>query len=181
VKLQSIKTNNGYRIVKIRSCGGVLFVLILKILVMPNDNNNQNRNQDNLKGTNAIKNPDDWKTGDESMTGAQKSYLQTLSDSTGEEFDENLTKAEAAKRIDELQKNRSDNSNQDSNLGDGANINTIKDPDDWKTGDEEMTGAQKSYLKTLSDEAGEEMDENITKAEASKKIDELQEKTGRGK
>jgi hypothetical protein len=148
---------------------------------MPNDKNNQNENQDNLKGSNAIKNPDDWKTGDEPMTGAQKSYLQTLSESTGEEFDENLTKAEAAKKIDELQKNKSNNSNENSASGDGENTNTIKDPDNWKTGDEEMTGAQKSYLKTLSDEAGEEMDENITKAEASKKIDELQDKTGRGK
>ncbi len=43
-----------------------------------------------------------------------------------------------------------------------------------------MTGAQKSYLKTLSDEAGEDLDENLSKAEASKKIDELQHKTGRG-
>jgi len=58
--------------------------------------------------------------------------------------------------------------------------NTVKDPDNWTTGGEPMTGAQKSYLKTLSDEAGEETDENLTKAEASKKIDELQHKTGRG-
>ncbi|TFW09833.1 DUF3072 domain-containing protein [Oxalobacteraceae bacterium OM1] len=58
--------------------------------------------------------------------------------------------------------------------------NMIKDPKDWTTGDEPMTGAQKSYLKTLSEEAGEEMDENLSKAEASKRIDELQEKTGRG-
>lgn len=58
--------------------------------------------------------------------------------------------------------------------------NTVKDPDQWTTGSEPMTGAQKSYLKTLSDEAGEETDENLTKAEASKKIDELQHKTGRG-
>ena len=58
--------------------------------------------------------------------------------------------------------------------------NTVKDPDDWKTGDEPMTGAQRSYLQTLSDEAKEEFDENLTKAEASKRIDELQEKTGRG-
>lgn len=58
--------------------------------------------------------------------------------------------------------------------------NTVKDPDEWTTGDEKMTGAQRSYLKTLSDQAGEEMDENLTKAEASKKIDELQHKTGRG-
>ena len=60
------------------------------------------------------------------------------------------------------------------------NSNMIKDPDDWKTGDEEMTGAQRSYLQTLAEEAGEEVDMNLTKAEASKRIDELQQKTGRG-
>ena len=59
--------------------------------------------------------------------------------------------------------------------------NTVKDPDEWTTGDEPMTGAQRSYLHTLAQEAGEEIDDNLTKAEASKKIDELQEKTGRGK
>ena len=58
--------------------------------------------------------------------------------------------------------------------------NMIKDPDEWKTGDEEMTGAQRSYLQTLADEAGEDADLNLTKAEASKKIEELQQKTGRG-
>ena len=58
--------------------------------------------------------------------------------------------------------------------------NTIKNPEDWTTGDEAMTGAQRSYLKTLSEEAKEEFDENLTKAEASKRIDELQQKTGRG-
>jgi hypothetical protein len=58
--------------------------------------------------------------------------------------------------------------------------NTVKNPDDWTTGDEPMTGAQRSYLNTLASEAGEEVDENLTKAEASKKIDELQDKTGRG-
>ncbi len=58
--------------------------------------------------------------------------------------------------------------------------NMIKDPDEWKTGDEEITGAQRSYLQTLADEAGEEVDPNLTKAEASKRIEELQQKTGRG-
>jgi hypothetical protein len=58
--------------------------------------------------------------------------------------------------------------------------NTVKDPDEWTTGDEPMTGAQHSYLKTLSDEAGEDFDEKLSKAEASKRIDELQHKTGRG-
>ena len=59
--------------------------------------------------------------------------------------------------------------------------NMIKDPDEWKTGDEEITGAQRSYLQTLADEAGEDVDLNLTKAEASKKIEELQQKTGRGR
>src|SRR3954463_9542660 len=61
------------------------------------------------------------------------------------------------------------------------NSNQIKDPDDWVTGEEPMTGAQASYLKTLSEEAKEPFDDKLTKAEASKRIDELQERTGRGK
>jgi hypothetical protein len=59
--------------------------------------------------------------------------------------------------------------------------NTVKDPDEWTTGDETMTGAQASYLKTLCDEAGEEFDPTLSKAQASKRIDELQAQTGRGK
>ena len=58
--------------------------------------------------------------------------------------------------------------------------NAVKDPDDWVTGDEPMTGAQASYLETLSEEAGEEFDPELSKADASKKIDALQEETGRG-
>ncbi|GGD59121.1 DUF3072 domain-containing protein [Erythrobacter arachoides] len=60
--------------------------------------------------------------------------------------------------------------------------NAEKDPDDWTTGDERMTGAQASYLKTLSEEAHkpEAYDTELTKAEASKAIDALQEETGRG-
>ena len=58
--------------------------------------------------------------------------------------------------------------------------NLIKDPDEWKTGDEEITAAQRSYLQTLATEAGEEVDLDLTKAEASKRIEELQQKTGRG-
>ena len=59
--------------------------------------------------------------------------------------------------------------------------NMIKDPDSWTTGDEPMTGAQRSYLHTLAEEAGVEVEDELTKAEASKRIDELQEQTGRGK
>ena len=61
----------------------------------------------------------------------------------------------------------------------GSNLE--KDPADWKTGDEPMTGAQASYLRTLSQEANEPFDGSLTKAQASKRIDELQERTGRGK
>ena len=59
--------------------------------------------------------------------------------------------------------------------------NAIKDPKDWTTGDEPITGAQESYINTLANEAGEEVQTDITKAEASQVIEELQEKTGRGK
>lgn len=55
------------------------------------------------------------------------------------------------------------------------------DPDEWVTGDEPVTGARQSYLSTLAQEAGEEIDrDTLTKAEASRRIDELQEQTGRG-
>ena len=60
----------------------------------------------------------------------------------------------------------------------GSNLE--KDPGEWKTGDEPMTGAQASYLKTLSDQASEPFDETLTKAQASRRIDELRERTGRG-
>jgi hypothetical protein len=55
-----------------------------------------------------------------------------------------------------------------------------KDPGDWTTGDEPMTGPQESYLRTLAREAGEEVPDGLTKAEASRLIEELQQRTGRG-
>jgi Protein of unknown function (DUF3072) len=58
--------------------------------------------------------------------------------------------------------------------------NAEKDPSDWVTGDEPMTGAQRSYLKTLSEEAHTEFDDSLTKAQASVRIEELQRITGRG-
>jgi hypothetical protein len=60
------------------------------------------------------------------------------------------------------------------------NNSAIKDPDDWKTGDEPETAAQRSYLETLSREAGQEPPEPLTKADAAKRIEELQQATGRG-
>ena len=62
-----------------------------------------------------------------------------------------------------------------------GNSNQIKNPDDWVTGHEPMTGAQASYLKTLSEQAHEPdaFDPELEKAEASKRIDELKQETGR--
>jgi hypothetical protein len=62
-----------------------------------------------------------------------------------------------------------------------AEAGKIKDPEEWTTGDEPMTGAQDSYLHTLAREAGEQVPGDLTKAEASEKIEVLQEKTGRGR
>ena len=73
--------------------------------------------------------------------------------------------------------NNSPNENEQTDLkGD----NTIKNPDDWTTGEQPMTGAQRSYLHTLASEAKEDVDDQLTKAEASKKIDDLQEKNRKG-
>lgn len=59
--------------------------------------------------------------------------------------------------------------------------NTEKDPDEWVSGDEPMTGAQASYLKTLCEQADEPdtFDTSLTKAEASKRIDALKARTSR--
>ena len=59
--------------------------------------------------------------------------------------------------------------------------NQIKNPDEWVTGHEPMTGAQASYLKTLSEQAHdpEAFDPDLEKAEASKRIDQLKRETGR--
>jgi len=54
-----------------------------------------------------------------------------------------------------------------------------KDPDEWKTGDEPMTAAQRSYLETLAQDTGEDAPHDLTKAEASKRIDELRQRSPR--
>lgn len=74
--------------------------------------------------------------------------------------------------------NNDNNQNQNNDLQ-----NPVKDPDEWTTGEEPMTGPQASYLRTLLQQAGrsaDELDESTTKADASKMIDELQQQTGRG-
>lgn len=64
-------------------------------------------------------------------------------------------------------------------LGADAGGTTEKDPEDWVTGDEPMTGAQRSYLDTLARDAGETLSADLTKAEASEHIERLQQETGR--
>jgi hypothetical protein len=58
--------------------------------------------------------------------------------------------------------------------------NPQKDQSEWVTGDEPMTGPQRSYLQTLAREANEDLPDNLTKADASAMIDRLQGETGRG-
>ncbi len=64
-------------------------------------------------------------------------------------------------------------------LGGAQQNTTEKDPEEWVTGDEPMTGAQRSYLDTLAREAGEEISADLTKAEASEHIERLQDTSGR--
>ncbi len=64
-------------------------------------------------------------------------------------------------------------------LGGDSGNTTEKDPQDWVTGDQPMTGAQRSYLDTLARDAGETLPADLTKAEASEHIDRLQDETGR--
>jgi inner membrane transporter RhtA len=60
--------------------------------------------------------------------------------------------------------------------------NPAKNPEDWVTGDEPMTGPQRSYLQTLAREAGRDVNVGaLSKADASKLIDELQVVSGRGR
>ena len=61
-----------------------------------------NPKTDPAPDSNTVKNPDDWTTGEEPMTGAQASYLKTLSEKTDTPYEDGLTKAEASKRIDAL-------------------------------------------------------------------------------
>ena len=85
-----------------------------------------------------------------------------------------------SKRTDRKTDDNSSDPRNSSSTDESVPTNTQKDPDEWVTGGESMTGAQASYLKTLAKEAGEPIEDGLTKAEASKKIEELQSETGRG-
>lgn len=120
--------------------------------------------------SNLEKDPSTWATGQEPMTDAQKSYLHTLADGAGKQVDDHMTKGEASKKIDELRHQAGEHHK---SVDEAPVANVEKDPSTWVTGNEPMTEAQKSYLSTLSAEAGETLDESMSKGEASKKIEEL--------
>jgi hypothetical protein len=61
-----------------------------------------------------------------------------------------------------------------------VSTNPERPTDQWVTGDEPMTGPQQSYLHTLAQEAGEDVPDDLTKAQASEQIERLQQETGRG-
>lgn len=66
------------------------------------------------------------------------------------------------------------------NVDQGDGSDAQKNPDNWVTGDEPATGPQKSYVETLANDAGEEVQvDDLSKAEASKKIDELRQQSDR--
>jgi hypothetical protein len=157
-------------------------------------------------GSAAEKDPANWVTGDEPMTGPQASYLETLAHQAGEEVPEGLTKAQASDEIERLQgsgagpagspagdgaersstQGAGDGAERSSTqgAGDGAERSSPAGPverptDQWVTGDEPMTGPQASYLETLAQQAGVEPPTGLNKSEASRAIDELQAKAGR--
>ena len=122
-------------------------------------------------GSAAEKDPARWVTGDEPMTGPQASYLETLAHQADEEAPRGLTKAQASDEIERLQSSGSDPA--------GSPTRQERPTDQWVTGDEPMTGPQASYLETLAQQAGTEVPTGLNKSEASRAIQELQEKAGR--
>lgn len=119
----------------------------------------------------AAKDPAQWVTGDEPMTGPQASYLETLAHQAGEEVPQGLTKARASDEIERLQSSGSDPA--------GTPDRQERPTDQWVTGEEPMTGPQASYLETLAQQAGEEPPKDLTKSQASRAIDELQQRAAR--
>lgn len=128
----------------------------------------QNNNEETHNKSETKRNPDEWTTGSEPISPDQKSYLQQVQD---EPVKSSISNATAFNMIDAANKKK-DPTNAEANKENKA-------PTDWVTGSEEMTEAQRSYLKSLADEAGEEVDETQSKATASKQIEELQRKKGK--
>jgi hypothetical protein len=128
--------------------------------------------------------PEEWKSGDEPMTESQASFLKRLSDDAGAEFDPNLTKAAASRRIDDLlSKGRGatppKRSRASASRG-GAAPSAATNPEtrprvepSEASGEEPMTKAQAAYLKELAEEMGGDFEPDLTKEKAARRIGEL--------
>ena len=117
--------------------------------------------------------PESWTTGADAPTEKQKSFLSTLATSKGVDIDpSSVSKSEASQKIDELKNKETKNPNATAGQ-------PIQDPTTWATGDDQATGKQKGYIAVMAKQAGESVPSGgIGKTEASKKIEELKEKTG---
>ena len=120
-----------------------------------------------------LDNPKSWATGDDAPTQKQTSFISTLAAEKGVQVDANsLNKGEASAKINELK-------NMDTKNADATSDKPIQDPHTWATGDYAATGKQTGYIAVMAKEAGEEVPQGqMGKSEASKKIEELKEKTG---
>jgi len=116
--------------------------------------------------------PEEWKSGDEPMTEAQAAYLRRLSEDAGEEFDANLSKGAASRRIDEL-RSRPANGRPGRRVSRGRSTPARPRDESRVAGEEPMSPAQAAYLKELADEEGGEFDPSYSKNEAARRIGEL--------
>ncbi|KAL6715063.1 hypothetical protein ACLMJK_007324 [Lecanora helva] len=118
--------------------------------------------------------PSQWATGNDAPTEKQKGFISTLAQSKGvENVNPNeMNKSEASVTINDLK-------NKDTANPDAAAGAPIQDPNSWSTGDDQATGKQTGYIAAMAREAGEKVPtEGMGKTDASKRIEELKEKTG---
>ncbi len=119
-----------------------------------------------------LDNPSQWTTGADAPTSKQKAFISTLASSKNVSVDpESLNKSEASAKINELK--NAPTQNADATAG-----QPIQDPDTWSTGDDKATGKQMGYVAVMAKKAGEDVPKELGKTDASKKIEELKEKTG---
>ncbi|KAL8807438.1 MAG: hypothetical protein Q9200_004669 [Gallowayella weberi] len=119
-----------------------------------------------------LNNPSQWATGADPPTDKQKGFISTLASSKNVSVDpSSLNKSEASAKINELKDAQTQNP--DASAGE-----PIQDPDTWSTGDDKATGKQMGYVAVMAKKAGESVPESMGKTDASKKIEELKEKTG---
>lgn len=121
-----------------------------------------------------LDNPSQWTTGNDTPTEKQKSFISTLAAEKGaQNINPNeMNKSEASTTINDLKKK--DTQNPGATAGE-----PIQNPDSWSTGDDQATGKQTGYIAAMAKEAGDKVETSgMGKTEASKKIEELKEKTG---